>query len=117
MNIPDDMFPDMSDDDRKKLEEFRERIEKFGDEARKVGLYLENMAGMQHAHSEDEEPQTIVAATFIVGEQAFSDRVLNPEKHEEDKTFRTLTAGADPFDELRERMKKNIEEGKDPFDE
>lgn len=110
-------------------QEIVKRVEVFGDDARKMGLYMEGfsvgvgvspMDAHRHNHEgreEEEEVQTFMIGTFVVGEQAFSDRVLEPEKHDEDMTFRTLTAGADPFEVLREEMRKKNEDGKGPFDE
>lgn len=112
--------------DEPRDEEFLKKMSDFENEARKIGLYVDGfMVAEGHLQHDPSQPPTPddqtngkqVVVNFFVGEQAFDNRVLEPEKHEEDTTFRTLTAGADPFEVLKEEMRKKREEGKGPFDE
>lgn len=107
-------FQDPPDDD------FRERIQKLEKSADKLGLYMQGAAlgGLPgHGDDDDEEENvaTLLLATFAVGSEAFSDRVMNPDKYDEDGKFRELAIEADPsemlFEELRqEYLEKGLAE-------
>lgn len=117
----------------KSPEEVELLIQEFENEARKLGIYLEGhmIAGahvheMDMDHSEfdpssglavDPEVPTdlVVVCTLMVGEQAFSDRILHPEKHAEDQEFREMTATVDPFQALKDEMERKLKDGEDPL--
>lgn len=66
---------------------------------------------------EPDDPATdvVVHAGFLVGEAAFDDRVLNPEKFAEETEFRALGASADPGSIVGEEIRKDFLDGKGLF--
>lgn len=60
-----------------------------------------------------------LAVLGTVNKVAFSTRVLDPEQAKMDRDFRHIDHGAkaDEFLDTRERMKRNIQAGRDPLDD
>jgi len=112
--------PDDSGEEAGALD-IRERMEKFENDARKAGLYLEGFhAGSAGEITPDGQPvpgQMFVMVHLLVGDVAFSDRQMNPEKHVEDNEFRKIAAAEDPYDAIRAEMEARIERGEDPLGE
>lgn len=85
-----------------------------------MGLYLQGVAlgGLPDPDNE-EEVSPMLLATFAVGSEAFSDRVMNPEKYDEDGKFRELAIEADPIDIIYEELQAEYlaEMGEEPDDE
>lgn len=96
-------------------QEFEDMANEVTDRLRKMGLYVDEVA-MGEAQ-EFGSPFLIAVAT--VGDLAFSDRVLNPEQERFNDEFRNIQVeeNSASFDAMRERMKRNIEEGRDPLDD
>lgn len=104
--------------------------EELEDKARSLGLYMHGIS--VGCHDEDlmakinadpaainkaiEEGQEVVLmVNFALGDIAFMKRTQDPEQHEIDKEAQVLLP--DPVEELREKLRKAREEGKDIFDE
>lgn len=89
------------------------------DECRKIGLYL--MGFVVGAAPSDEhmsvEAVEFVMTTFLVGAEAFDDRVLNPKAHEEDTTVRRMDDELDSDEAFIEEMKRRKREGKGILDD
>lgn len=93
------------------IREYAEKLEKVADH---LGLYMQGFAvgalpNHDHNPFEDEEPEAhmLLLATFAVGEVAFSDRIMNPEKYDEDGKFREITIDADPLEVSFEELKRH----------
>ncbi len=119
----------MSDEIKKVIEDIRDRTEK-------LGLYLRDVkvGAVDSSEEEDDDPMkemphsdelkkklqdgdinVIVFTHFTLNELAFSDRIQNPGKVEEDDKF--VLAAPTEFDILKDKMKRNIEAGRNPFDD
>lgn len=104
-------------------------VKELENSSRKVGLYLEG-AGLGVSPNVDprvlstldgvksvvksQDGEVVISATFTIGDVAWSKRVQDPDQHEVDKQVRTMLP--DPVEEMRERLKKAREEGKNIFD-
>lgn len=92
-------------------EDLRLRADQLEETSRKIGLYLQGFAlGILPIREYGEGGAAAIFATFAVGEEAFSDRVLHPEKYDEDSEFRRLAIKADPSDIILEELRKEYEE-------
>lgn len=105
----------MSAKDNFKNEKVEALLKRVEATMQKEGLYLQQAGFM--ATPEDDEPDgpVFLQAVFLVGEQAFSDRVVDPEQERVDREFAAMMKGfeVDPAAELREKMAKAMREGKD----
>lgn len=126
----DDLPPDPFEPDGTAHEEIKELVSKLEDATRKIGLYLEDVAvaspdqttalnALTNKEALTEavtsgEASLILVGTFAIGDIAFSKRTLDPEQHKVDDEARMLLPK--PEDELRDKIKKALEEGKDIFD-
>lgn len=104
-------------------DEDREIIDKLEEIGRKLGLHLTGAAVHGHPHEEEQEEETdddsekILVGVFSISSGAFSKRVLYPEEREIDTEFRSMAINAerDNFIDIREKIRKRLAEGKDPF--
>lgn len=109
------------------MEQIEKLVQDLGKTLEKSGLYLESIefgtSNMEIFEGEDGdtispseidirqkmidgEAQFVVTASFSIGEIAFSDRVLNPEKYDEDKRFKAIVPTEEEmtFDKLKKKM-------------
>jgi len=106
-------------------DDIRQKADALEQSANKIGLYMQGFAMgaiPKHEHpfdqdDEDAEAQLLLLATFAVGEEAFSDRVMNPEKYDEDGKFRELAIEADPTDIILSELAKEYEQFADQEEE
>jgi hypothetical protein len=86
--------------------------------ARKIGCYLEE-AIITDVPGGPNGSQRGIIADFSLGKVAFSDRVQNPEQEQIDRAFQEMTFGfgSDEFLDARNRVQRNIEEGRMAFDD
>lgn len=109
----------MSAKDEFRNEKVEKLMKRFEQEAQKLGLYMQQ-AGFMSApeEEENEDGPVFLQAVFLVGEQAFSEKVLDPEQERIDREFEALMRGAapDPAAELREKLAKSMREGKSILD-
>lgn len=123
-NLP---VPFEPDDETQQV--IRELVEKLGDNARKLGLYLEGVGVMANPDSDLDAirnaqmfkdavksgaANVAVIGTFTVGDVAWEKRTLDPEQDEIDNEARMILP--DPVEELRQKMLRAQEEGKSIFD-
>lgn len=96
-------------------EKLRPFLEKFTDEARKLGLYVEAMAVNIDAHEPDDpayhEPRHILVTQFIIGDHAFSATVQDPETDKMNHEFRKIESGSvnDAIEDIRKKYQKKDE--------
>lgn len=116
---PDDEFePDhLPEPLRAQFDTLLERFDGFSDELRKIGLYVEG-PGPQMAQVPTpfgSEPAMVVQCQ--IGRVAFSDRVQNPEADQFERSFGVMEINAedDAFLDERERIRKKLEAGEDPY--
>lgn len=117
---------DPSDEGQERSLEIDRAVEELRRRAEKIGLYMqdaaiattsEEMAAHAAANSSsirdaiEAGAEFLIMGVFLVGDQAFSKRVIDPEQHEFDKEAQVLLP--DPAEELRKRL----EEGKPLFDD
>ena len=103
-------------------------VERFVKEAETIGLYMRDLAiatpdpdvaaktGMEKEKMIDaikEGDAFMLMATFIVGDLAWTDRVLYPERFKEEQEFKV--AAPDLIEIERQRMIDDIIAGRDPF--
>lgn len=95
-NFPEDKFQDL--------------LEKMGDKARQIGLYV-NGAALNV--DEEGEPLTgekrhVLVMQFTVGDVAFSKRVQDPEEDQFDTEFKKFESGQvkDQVEDIRQRYLK-----------
>jgi hypothetical protein len=72
-------------------EAVRTAVDRLGDGARRCGLYL----GTVRVSLPSASGPSLVLADFSVGDLAFSQRVLDPDGEEDNKTVRTMEVDAD----------------------
>lgn len=76
--------------DEREEEVFRDFIDKMEEAARKLGLYLNRATGQRQPVDRmvpvgvSVPVRPLVAATFTLGDEAFSDRVQHPERYTDD---------------------------------
>lgn len=116
---PDDHDHDESlpDELRAQFDTLLERFEGFSDDLRKMGLYVEG-PGPQMAQIPT--PFGMAPAMVVqcqIGRVAFSDRVQNPEADQFERSFAVMEVNAedDAFLDERERIRKALEAGEDPY--
>lgn len=105
-------------------DDIRQKADALEQSANKIGLYMQGFAmgaipkdGHPFDQDDEAEAQLLLLATFAVGEEAFSDRVMNPEKYDEDGKFRELAIEADPTDIILSELAKEYEQYSDEEDE
>lgn len=86
---------------------------------RKIGIYVTDIGLAPHPqqrHAQEQLDPVFVINTTI-GDVAFSDRVQNPVEGRMEVEFKKIEnqMSRQQFEDLQERMRKAIEEGKDPF--
>lgn len=91
-----------------------DRLPQIEDEARKLGLYLEQAAAMEVAPG---VPALI--ARFTIGDVAWSPRVQDPDNDDVDRRFGEVAAQLkdDEFLDIRSRMQRNLAAGLDALDD
>lgn len=89
-------------------------FEKIEDKARQLGLYSDQVHAMMTP-----DGQMVLVVQFLLGDIAFSDRVQNPQKHQTTRMVDDMEKSmqTDTFLEERERIKRNLEAGRDPLDD
>jgi hypothetical protein len=97
--------------------DYTKKIEALEAAAQKLGLYLEGHAVYDVDAGDREVP--LLAVRFTVGKIAFADRTQDPVKDDTERKFKELVAESDKddYDNLKERMKRNIDAGRDPMDD
>jgi hypothetical protein len=94
---------------RETLDSAREAAEKLGELAHGLGLHIQQTDfGVTEG---PDGPQVVVAANFLIGELAWSDRVQNPEAEVDTDVLADLETQImrDKAAELRERMRRKPE--------
>jgi hypothetical protein len=66
---------------------FMKWTEEFEAEARKLGLYLMNSDAKRTQLDPHSPPRPVVAMVFLIGDEAFSDRVQHPENYSDEKVM------------------------------
>lgn len=102
------------------IEAVRLRFEtgELEEKLRKIGVYVED-----HMVMPIPDPRKGVSVTLAlrakVNRVAFTDRVLDPDKHAVDRQFDTMAISIeeDAFLDTRQQIMKNIAEGRDPLDD
>lgn len=99
--------------DPARLEAARTATSVLEDEARKVGLYAQNV---RMAVTEGAEHMVLIA-DFLIGDVAWSDRVQNPDMDETKDEFSKIESELtkDRFVELQEEMRRRVEQGLPPI--
>ncbi len=87
------------------------------DVLRKIGVYVKDVAIMPLPLPTGVKPMLALRTT--VNRAAFTDRVIDPEKDAMNRQFEAMTSNAedDMFIDRREQIRRNIAEGRDPFDD
>jgi hypothetical protein len=97
-------------------EAMSQKVEQLENQARKVGLYLLG-GGIIHDDDPDEieGPHHQLVAQFQIGDQAFSDRVQDPETDETNDEFRKIKRAmvAEDIENLRQQYLKRKASGED----
>lgn len=95
---------------------FREKADELENAARKVGLYIRD-AGltMIPTHDITSPLAPALVANFTVGDQAWGDRVQNPDKNSTEAEFRKMAVEMekDKFEETKAELERRLREGKD----
>jgi hypothetical protein len=113
----DDDRPEIPEHFRQQADGLLEGTEKLDDAMRQLGLYVE---GTQLITIDTPTgPQPALAANMMIGDVAYSDRVQHPEKYGVDQQFRIMEREmtGSQFDDIKERMKRNVAAGRDPMDD
>lgn len=110
----DDDIPDPLE---KYGEMFREKADALESAARKVGLYIRD-AGLTMVPTPTDtgmEMRPVMIGNFSVGDQAWSDRVQNPEQDSTETEFRKMAVETEKekFEETRAELERRMREGKD----
>lgn len=86
------------------------------DDFRRLGLYVERAD--EAATEGPLGPVSVLLVETTIGDVAFTDRVIDPDKASIDDTFRELEASMldNEFLDQREQIKRNIAAGRDPLD-
>jgi hypothetical protein len=108
----------MSAKDQFKNEKVEVLLKKVRENMEKLGLYMQQAGFMSDPEDDDPEGPVFMQAVFLVGEQAFSEKVQDPEQDRIDREFEKLMKSAtpDPLDDVREKLRKNMREGKSILD-
>lgn len=98
-----------------------ERYSALEDEARKLGLYVDDhQISSVHTHVGGAcADRAGLVAQFSIGDLAFSKRVQDPAGYDFDQSFRELELDAqtDEWLDARARIQKNIAAGRDALDD
>lgn len=118
------LTPDPDDDhdpQQEMIEQYSEIFRAKADEleaaGRKVGLYIRDagltMIPMPHG-APDMEINPAMVVNFTVGDQAWSDRIQNPEQDSTETEFRKMAVEMekDKFEETRADLERRLREGK-----
>jgi hypothetical protein len=109
-DLPQD--PHRQEGDDEVIKDFIEKMEKF---ARELGLYLDSASGgrvpIPNSGQFDDIVRPLVTAKFIIGDEAFTDKVQNPELHTMDATLVQIEH-ATAMSEAEEIMRRYQESGK-----
>jgi hypothetical protein len=94
-------------------ERLAEKIPLLEERARKLGLYLDQALVVET------ERGTVIMASLVLGDVAFTPRVQDPDADDVDRQLEALTVGMenDEFLDARTRMERNIAAGRDPLDD
>jgi hypothetical protein len=105
-------------------------VQTFVKEAESIGLYLRDigiatpsqesaaMTGMEHDRIEDaikEGHEFVIMASFVVGDVAWTDATLYPEKVAEEREFKKIVP--DEREIVRQKLIDDLKAGRDPFSE
>lgn len=117
---PDDEGHDhdeLPDELRAQFDTLLERFEGFSDDLRKIGLYVEGPGPQMAQVPTPFGPQPAMVLMCQIGRVAFSDRVQNPEADQFERSFGVMAVDAenDAFLDERERIRKALEAGEDPY--
>lgn len=74
-------------------DELKERIEAFGKETEKFGLYLNGGQTWFDNHDPTLPPNKMLTLVFTIGDRAFSKEVQDPESHAIDEQFHNIESG------------------------
>lgn len=90
------------------------KIEELEEEARRLGLYLEQAAVMNLGPGTSR-----LVARFTIGDVAWSSRVQEPEADRDKRELAEVDArmADDDFIDTRERIKRNLAAGRDALDD
>lgn len=97
------------------VEQLRSKKDELEAVARKLGLYL-NSAAIVPLPPDGTKVGLI--ADFLIGDVAFTQRIQDPEQEQIDRMFYDMTSGIgnDDFLDKQAQVKKNVAEGRHPFD-
>lgn len=110
----DEMTPEEEAHDEEVFSTFIEGMEKF---ARSMGLYMQNATGTRRPidpfvlAGTDPVVRPFVTASFVLGDEAFSDRVQHPERYTDDAEIRKIEH-ATVKSEAEEIMRRFAESGR-----
>lgn len=110
----DEMTPEEEAREEEVFRSFIERMDKF---ARGLGLYMQGANGSRRPLEEsvlvgtDPVRRPFVSASFLLGDEAFSDRVQHPERYSDDAEIRRIEH-ATVKAEAEEIMRRFAETGK-----
>lgn len=85
-------------------ESHRKLVEDLENETRKIGLYMDYARVMP---GDEEGTKLMVHTSFLVGDIAWSTRVQDPDQHEIDKQFQSVTDGLE--DEQLNEVRRKLE--------
>jgi hypothetical protein len=111
---PDEHLPEAL---RAQFDTLLERFDGFSDELRKIGLYVEGPGPQLAQIPGPFGPQPAMVIQCQIGRVAFSDRVQNPEADQFERSFAVMEVNAedDAFLDERERIRRALEAGEDPY--
>jgi hypothetical protein len=94
-------------------ERLMEKLPELEERARRVGLYLEGSAVVQS------QGRPLLVTRMLLGDVAFTKRVQNPDADDVDRELEEMTARIqdDEFLDARQRIARNVAEGRDPLDD
>lgn len=119
---------DPSDPDEELQLLVQKLTEELTDSTRRIGLYLEHVGIVSRSEPNGatvfqekdfrehvENGEVLFVGLFAVGDVAWEKRTIDPEQDGFDKEARSLLP--DPTEELREKIRRAIAEGRDPLEE
>lgn len=103
--------------DPEEIQKLESRIEPLEDAARKIGCYLDR--AVVTTIPGPFGPRLAVVAEFSLGKVAFTGRVQDPEQEQIDRVFSEMTFGfgSDAFLDARSRVQRNLDAGRQAFDD
>jgi hypothetical protein len=109
--------PDVPEEFGAQASLLQERAADLDDDLRRLGLYTE--AGQIIGVDTPMGPRPALAIMTVIGDVAYTPRVQDPETAAFDQQFRVMEAeeGTNAFLDERERIKRNIAEGRDALDD